>query len=374
MKAFINGKVLIGDVIRDDVVVLFDERIRSIDSTPGAAVQLIDLAGHYLFPGLIDIHIHGAGGGDVMQATAAAYQKISRTLAKFGVTRFLATTMTMPMTTIKRALTVARQVMTDDNLSGAKPLGVHLEGPFISEKYCGAQDVRYIKRPTWDDIADYRDIIKIITLAVEKDDDYKFIADDHGITLSIGHSAATFEQALASYQKGVRHCTHCFNAMSGLHHRAPGVVGAVFSRPYMTELIADGVHIHAQLLNAIVRIVGRDNLILISDGMSALGMPPGQYQLGGQRAIVDGTSARLADGQLAGSILSLDQAIRNMVEYTNCDLADIVNMATRNAANSIACAADYGAIKLNASADFVVMDESLSVVSTWLAGNCIYQK
>ncbi len=374
MKAFINGKVLIDNQIREDSVVIFDRRIQAIANKADKNTEIIDLAGNYLFPGLIDIHVHGAAGGDVMDATPQALEALSQSLAKSGVTRFLATTMTMPIAAVRCALKNVEQVIKDDQLTGAKPLGVHLEGPYISAKFCGGQAAKHIKKPDWSDIADCADIIKIITLAVEEDNNFQFIANNRGIVLSIGHSAASYEQALASYQRGVRHCTHFFNAMSGLHHRAPGIVGAVFSKPYDTEIIADGIHIHPQFLNTIVNIIGKENIILISDSMRATGMPPGQYDLGGQAVIVNAESARLSSGQLAGSILTLDRAVRNMVAYTNYSLADIVTMATHNAARSIGVDGDYGAIKKAAVADFVVMNNALDVVSTWRDGNCIYQR
>ncbi len=374
MKAFINGKALVEGKIKDDVVVLFDKRIKEIANKVAKDTEIIDLAGNYLFPGFIDIHVHGAAGGDVMDATPQGLEALSQSLAKSGVTRFLATTMTMPVPDIRCALENVKQVIKDDQLTGAKPLGVHLEGPYISAKFCGGQDAKHIKKPDWADIADYTDIIKIITLAVEEDSDCQFIAHNPGIVLSIGHSAASFEQALASYKLGVRHCTHFFNAMSGLHHRAPGIVGAVFSKPYATEIIADGIHIHPQFLNTIVNLVGKENIILISDSMRATGLQPGRYELGGQPVIVNAESARLASGQLAGSILTLDRAVRNMVDFTDCSLVDIVEMATLNAARSIAVDGNYGAIKKAAVADFVVMDDAFNVISTWRDGNCIYQR
>ncbi len=374
MKAFINGKALVDGKNRDDVVVLFDKRIKEIATEVANDIEVIDLAGNYLFPGFIDIHVHGAAGGDVMDATPQALEALSQSLAKSGVSRFLATTMTMPLADIRRALENVRQVIKNDQLTAAKPLGVHLEGPYISAAYCGGQDAKHIKKPNWADIADYKDIIKIITLAVEEDSDFQFIKDNSDIVLSIGHSAASFEQALASYELGVRHCTHFFNAMTGLHHRAPGVVGAVLSRPYATEIIADGIHIHPQLINTIVNLIDKQNIILISDSMRATGMPTGQYELGGQPVIVDDQSARLASGQLAGSILTLDRAVRNMVNYTDCSLVDIINMATLNPARSIGLDCDYGSITKAAVADFVVMDKALNVVSTWRDGNCIYQR
>ncbi len=374
MKAFSNGKVLIDGQIKDNINVVFDARIEAIAEKVTHDIEIIDLAGNYLFPGFIDIHVHGAAGGDVMDATPQALEALSQSLAQSGVSRFLATTMTMPLTDIRRALENVKQVIKSDQLTAAKPLGVHLEGPYISADYCGGQDAAYIKKPNWADVADYKDIIKIMTLAVEEDSDFQFIKENSDIVLSIGHSAASFEQALASYQLGVRHCTHFFNAMTGLHHRAPGVVGAVLSKPYATEVIADGIHIHPQLLNTIVKLIGKENIILISDSMRATGMPQGQYELGGQPVIVDDQSARLASGQLAGSILTLDRAVRNMVDYTDCSLPDIINMATLNAAKSIAVDDDYGTIKKAAVADFVVMDQALNVISTWRDGNCIYQR
>lgn len=372
MKAIINSKLYKDNRFIDNKIVIFDQHIISISDTLPEGVEVIDAKGQYLLPGFVDVHVHGSMGADVMDASKDALDTISKGLSKTGVTRFLATTMTMSLEDIDKAIVNVRTHQND--LTGAQVLGVHLEGPFINKKYKGAQRAEMIQKPSWKVISPYLDIIKLITLAVEEDEDLEFVKNNPGIKLSIGHTSANYETALDAYDLGVCHCTHCFNAMTGLHHREPGVVGAVFTKPYETEFIADGIHIHPQFLDTFISIIGKENGIMITDSMRAGGMIQGEYDLGGQAVTVDDTSARLADGTLAGSILTMDRAIRNMKSFTNLSLEEIIPMATINPALSIDKTPNYGSIKENNLADFVLMNEDLFVTTTIVNGQVVYKK
>lgn len=374
-KLFINGKILADGKIREDLQVLCSEKIEKImpSGLSAGEAEIIDLEGAYLFPGFVDIHIHGLLGCDVMDASLSSLRRMQRALPSFGVTRFLPTTMTMEERRIRTALDTIREAMREPSPSqGAGILGVHLEGPFLSPKYKGAQDGRFLQKPNQRLIDDYRDILRLITLAVEEDEDFRFIRKNASIPLSIGHSGADFETALTAYDLGVRHCTHLFNGMSPLHHRHPGVVGACFARKYDTELIADGIHIHPGFLETLLRIIGKDRAILISDSMSACGLPEGEYRLGGQKVILKKNAPRLEDGSLAGSVLTMADAVRNMKRFTSLPLADIIDMASLHPARSIGAENLFGSIREGKMADLTSADADLHILKTYVEGTLVY--
>lgn len=374
-KLFINGKILADGKIREDLQVLCSEKIEKImpSGLSAGEAEIIDLEGAYLFPGFVDIHIHGLLGCDVMDASLSSLRRMQRALPSFGVTRFLPTTMTMEERRIRTALDTIREAMRKPSPSqGAGILGVHLEGPFLSPKYKGAQDGRFLQKPNQRLIDDYRDILRLITLAVEEDEDFRFIRKNASIPLSIGHSGADFETALAAYDLGVRHCTHLFNGMSPLHHRHPGVVGACFARKYDTELIADGIHIHPGFLETLLRIIGKDRAILISDSMSACGLPEGEYRLGGQKVILKENAPRLEDGSLAGSVLTMADAVRNIRRFTSLPLADIIDMASLHPARSIGAEDLFGSIREGKMADLTSADADLHILKTYVEGTLVY--
>lgn len=374
-KLFINGKILADGKIREDLQVLCSEKIEKImpSGLSAGEAEIIDLEGAYLFPGFVDIHIHGLLGCDVMDASLSSLRRMQRALPSFGVTRFLPTTMTMEERRIRTALDTIREAMREPSPSqGAGILGVHLEGPFLSPKYKGAQDGRFLQKPNQRLIDDYRDILRLITLAVEEDEDFRFIRKNASIPLSIGHSGADFETALAAYDLGVRHCTHLFNGMSPLHHRHPGVVGACFARKYDTELIADGIHIHPGFLETLLRIIGKDRAILISDSMSACGLPEGEYRLGGQKVILKENAPRLEDGSLAGSVLTMADAVRNIRRFTSLPLADIIDMASLHPARSIGAENLFGSIREGKMADLTSADADLHILKTYVEGTLVY--
>ncbi|APF26018.1 N-acetylglucosamine-6-phosphate deacetylase [Clostridium sporogenes] len=380
MKAIVNGKIIVGNEILENKVLLFEKKIIDISDRENVCLSkndhIIDANGLYISPGFIDVHIHGSGGKDAMDGEIESIKVISNTIAKRGVTSFLPTTMTMAKEHIYKALDVIEQAMNMD-LGGAKVLGAHLEGPFINPKYKGAQKVDFIKNPSFDFIKGYENVIKIITLAPEKDENFKFlkyIKENTDIVLSIGHSDATYEQAMAAIDNGISRATHTFNAMTPLNHRKPGIIGAIMNTDISCELIADNIHVHKGAVNVLTKIKGKDKIILITDSMRAGCMNNGIWELGGQKVIVKNGSARLEDDTLAGSILTLDNAIKNMKNNIDASLCEIISMVTINPAKDINIYDKKGSIKKGKDADIAIFDKDINISMTIVEGNIVYQK
>ncbi|GLC88824.1 N-acetylglucosamine-6-phosphate deacetylase [Lysinibacillus piscis] len=339
--------------------------------------QQLDGTGKFLFPGYIDMHIHGSAQMDTMDATDESLHTMAQSLAKEGTTSFLATTMTQSFDNIEQALAnVAQFVPRADE---AEVLGVHLEGPFVSKKRAGAQPVEYMVPLNidvfmkWQALSGYK--IKEVTLAPEEAqslEDVRKIAQS-GVVVSIGHSDATFEQMVEAVQYGVTQGTHLYNQMRPFHHRDPGTVGGVLLQEAVkAEMIVDFIHMHKDAAQLAYRLKGADGIILITDAMRAKGMPYGEYDLGGQVVHVTEHGAHLANGALAGSILTMDQAVRNMQLVTNCSLEELVKMSSYNAAEQLSLA-NKGRIAQGADADVLVLDAQLVVHQTIKAGKIIYE-
>lgn len=380
MKAIVNGKIIVGNEILENKVLLFEKKIIDILDRDNVCLSkndyIIDAKGLYISPGFIDVHIHGSGGKDAMDGKIESIKVISNTIAKRGVTSFLPTTMTMAKEHIYKALDVIEQAMNMD-LGGARVLGAHLEGPFINPKYKGAQKVDFIKNPSFDFIKGYENVIKIITLAPEKDENFKFlkyIKENTDIVLSIGHSDATYEQAIAAIDNGISRATHIFNAMTPLNHRKPGIIGAIMNTDISCELIADNIHVHKGAINVLTKIKGKDKIILITDSMRAGCMNNGIWELGGQKVIVKNGSARLEDNTLAGSILTLDNAIKNMKNNIDASLCEIISMVTINPAKDINIYDKKGSIEKGKDSDIVIFDKDINIRMTIVEGNIVYQK
>ncbi|MGE7952101.1 N-acetylglucosamine-6-phosphate deacetylase [Lysinibacillus xylanilyticus] len=348
---------------------------------------LSDKAEHYidgkdknwlLLPGYIDMHIHGSAGHDTMDATQLALHQMARSLVQEGVTGFLATTMTQSIEAIESALTNVAQFENSDD--EAILLGIHVEGPYVSKKRAGAQPIEYIILPSieqfvsWQKISKHR--IKQVTIAPEVEGGFAFIEalKDLNVIASIGHSDATIEEVDSSVALGVRQATHLYNQMSPLHHRNPGVVGAVFLEDKVkVEIIADFVHNHPQAVNLAYRIKGAKGIILITDAMRAKGLQYGDYDLGGQTVHVSKDGAYLSNGALAGSVLTMEQAVKNIKAITNCSLQEIVAMSSTNAAEQLQLTTK-GRIANGYDADFVLLDENLNVQKTICQGKVVYEK
>lgn len=402
MKAIINGKIITEKEVLKNMAIIFDKEIVAIidedelinyansNSSKGISsfaeggsynyiphqyeeLEIIDAKGQYVGPGFIDIHIHGSGGKDTMDGDLEALKVISKTIAKNGVTGFLPTTMTMDKEHIYNAFKVIRIAM-ESKLEGAAVLGCHMEGPFINKKYKGAQNPEHIIAPDFQFIKDHIDIIKIITIAPEKDENHNFLSkmrNHKEIVISMGHSNATFEEAMESIKMGISHSTHVFNAMTPLNHREPGVVGAVFKSNITCELIADTIHVHPGIYEVLKKVKGTDKLVLITDSMRAGCMKEGIYDLGGQEVLVKEGSARLKDGTLAGSILTLNEAVKNFYKHSNIEIYEAVNMAALNPARVIGLDKYKGSLEVGKHSDIIIFDEDFQVNKTIVGGQVL---
>lgn len=374
MKALVNGKIILEDGIYNNMVLLMEDKITGIlpiDSfEEGDAVEVIDVAGDYISPGFIDIHIHGSGGKDTMDGSLEALEVISSTVMQYGTTGFLPTTMTMEMKAIHNALNTIR-LACETGMQGAKVLGAHLEGPFINREFKGAQNENYIVRPEYSYIKDYLDIIKIITMAPEVEGGRDFIEAVKGAstaTLSIGHSAATYDETMEAIEAGLSHCTHIFNAMSPLNHRMPGVVGAVLSSEISCELIADNIHVHPAIFKLLFKLVGDERLVLVTDAIPAGCMKDGNYSLGGQEIKVFDGRAQLENGSLAGSVITLNKAVINFLEATGAPLHQVIKLVSLNPARVIGLQNRKGSLAVGKDADVIVFDEKIDVNMVFIEG------
>jgi len=308
-----------------------------------------------------------------MDATPQALEVLSTTLPQTGTTSFLATTMTMPLRDIDSALQNIKN--NAHNVTGAKIVGIHLEGPFINASKHGAQDKKYIQSPNFKLIEKYINNIKMITLAPEVKESRAFIEkiteDYPHIVLSVGHSNASYEEAKDSFKWGISHATHLFNAMPSYHHREPGLVGAVLDSDITCDIIADLVHTHPSTLALTYALKG-NKLLLITDAMRAGCMKCGHYDLGGQNVEVSKGKALLKDGTLAGSILKMNEAMANMMEHTSMSLVEIVNSVTKLPSKMLNI--KKGILKKGYDADIVIFDENFSIISTIIEGKIKYKK
>ncbi|MDR3596000.1 N-acetylglucosamine-6-phosphate deacetylase [Clostridium sp.] len=372
-----NCNIIYLDKIENGSISIENGRIKEINPSNCYDTNILDANGLYVSPGFIDVHIHGAGGCDTMDGTSVSINTIAKTIVKHGTTAFTPTTMTVSIEEIRKSLKSIKEVK-EEGSDGAHVLGVHLEGPFISPKAIGAQNPNYILSPsilTYDEIVkDYEDIIVSITLAPEVEGAKELIKylSSKGIVCSLGHTSATYEEAIEAIECGASHATHLFNAMSPLTHRNPGVVGAIFDSKITTETISDGVHITYPVLRITYKQKGTDNVLLISDAIMACCMHNGDYSLGGQDVIVNNGEARLKNGALAGSVLTLDKAVRNVYKNSNLPLYEIIKMASYNGAKHCKVDNRKGQIKEGYDADLILFDDNINIKKVLILGKEVY--
>ena len=331
----------------------------------------VDCAGSYtVVPGFVDVHIHGCAGADTCDATREALEAMAAFLLAHGVTSFCPTTMTTSRETIQAALLAAKDMMDHPMEGGARVVGVNMEGPFIAKERKGAQKEEDILPPDFPLYQQFYEesggIVRLVDVAPEQPGGLDFVEKASQLcTVSIAHTTADYDQAKAAFDKGVTHATHLFNAMSGLHHRKPGVVGAVFDDSRVRgELICDGFHIHPAVLRAAFRLLG-DRALIVSDSMRANGMPEGEaFDLGGQMVTVHQGKALLPDGTIAGSVTNLHQEIKNLVSF-GVPFEQAVKAATLLPARAIGLDGEIGSIAPGKRADLVVLDENLDIAAVY---------
>lgn len=373
-----NAKVYTEENIKEKACVLLENsKITSIsekqpDGLP-EDIKIIDGTDLSVVPGFIDGHIHGAYGADTMDATEKALNTIADHLPAEGTTSFLATTITQSPENIENALVNAANFKNKPGQ--AEMIGIHLEGPFIEKSKKGAQPLEYIMEPDieqfkkWQLLADGK--IKTITMAPEHDTDGSFIRYlyEIGVNVSAGHTGTNFEGMKIAVSHGVRQLTHLCNAMNGIHHRDIGVVGAGFQlKELKGELIADGIHIQKEMLQIIYNAMGSERLILITDAMRAKGLPPGNYELGGQPVKVSENRALLESGTLAGSILKMNDGANQMLQLEGVSMENIIEMASMNPAKQIGVFDRKGSIAPGKDADLLVVDDKLNITYTICGG------
>jgi N-acetylglucosamine-6-phosphate deacetylase len=338
-------------------------------------------AGSIIIPGMIDLHIHGASGADVMDGTEEALSKMTKALPAEGTTSFLATTMTENTHHIEEALIQTASFIEQQEPGSAEIIGIHLEGPFISPKRAGAQPNGFIEPPNvelfkhWQ--AKAQNHIKLVTLAPEMEGGLGLAGylSSNNIIASIGHSDSTFDEVKEGIKSGISHVTHLFNGMRGMHHRDPGVAGAaLILKELNVEMIVDGVHASPEMINLAYHSTGPDRTILITDSMRAKGLGDGNYTLGGQHVTVKNEKAYLEDGTLAGSILSMNNAVKNMLKFTNCTISDIVKMTSVNAAKELNMYHKKGSLSKGKDADVTVLTKDFNVFMTFCRGELAYQR
>ncbi|WP_019555587.1 N-acetylglucosamine-6-phosphate deacetylase [Propionispira raffinosivorans] len=378
MKAIINGKIILDDQILTGQVLLYNETIEKIIPeiffSADSVDLVIDAEGKYVSAGFINLHIHGCCGFDTMDDTPEALDTIREGMTQSGVTAFLPTTMTYDFPTIYRSFDQIRAAM--GKKMGAQILGCHVEGPFISEVYKGAQSSKYIIAPDFSYLEPYKDIIKIVTIAPEKLVGDRFINEckKNHIVVSMGHSSATYEEAMAAIAAGVGQVTHLFNGLQPLHHRRPSVVGAALDTAVNCEIIADNVHVHPAMQRLVYKIKGKEQLILITDSMRACMLPDGESELGGQVVIVKDQIARLRDGTIAGSVLTMNEAIRRFWLNTGVPLQDVIRLVTINPAKELLIYDKMGSIAVGKEANLTIFDDNIFISQTIVEGGVVYQQ
>jgi N-acetylglucosamine-6-phosphate deacetylase len=365
------------DIPRGDISIN-GTRIQSVELASEAQEQVIEADNMIVMPGFIDVHTHGGGGFNLHTTESSQIGAYARWAPATGVTAFLIAVVGTPGSLPEAQLEAAITAMNHFE-AGAEPLGIHLEGPYISSARRGAHLPSWLRSP---DAAETERVLEltdsylqVVTLAPELPGAAAMISRliDAGITVSIGHTDATYEQAQEAIDLGITHATHCFNAMRPLHHRHPGPLAAIAQAEQVSgELIADGVHVHPAAMEALVKLLGPRRVIVITDALAAAGMSTGTFDFAGQPAQVVSGVARLADGTITGSVLTMDQALRNMLSMTHVSLQETVGMLTLNPACAAGVIERKGRLQAGYDADLLIFDSSLALQATICRGTLAY--
>ncbi|WP_442600523.1 N-acetylglucosamine-6-phosphate deacetylase [Paenibacillus sp. KN14-4R] len=352
-----DGKI---ERIETQEALQFDEQYERIDGN-----------GMWLIPGMIDVHIHGANGYDMMDGTEASIQEVSRMCAATGCTSFLATSVSSTMDDLLNMIRSVISVIGREQ--GAKIAGIHLEGPYLNPKRKGMQNEKYLRHPDLDEMKlifqEAGSLIKMVTIAPELSGGLELISylKDQGVVIAVAHSDATYEEAKEAFGAGASHVTHCFNGMRPIHHRDPGLIVAAFEEQHVSlQAIVDQVHLHPAILRLMHRIKGPEGMVLITDALQAMGLGDGEYLFGGHHVTVSEGIARLADGTLASSTVTMNEALRLTVE-NGISFTDAVQMASTSPARILGLSSK-GKIEIGCDADFVLLNEKYEVQWTMIGG------
>jgi N-acetylglucosamine-6-phosphate deacetylase len=369
----VDGKQTVSILIEDGVITQIG------DIVADAGCEVVDGRGRVAAPGFIDVHIQGAGGADILDGKVEALETISQTCARFGTTSFLATTV-YKVNGDNEHLALAAEY-SGRELGGANLAGIHLEGPFIASNKRGMIQPDCIcpaSMQTFDKILKVTGgRLKMMTIAPELDGSLEIIRRlmDSNIVASFAHSEANYEQTLEGIKAGISHVTHLFNAMSPVHHRSPGPLVAIFENEKVTaQLIADGVHIHPSVLRMAFEILGPERIVLITDGMQAMGLPDGQYVYNGVEYESKNGAARYKDGMLIGTALGLSELVKRLIRFTDCSLDVAVRTVTKNPARLLGIKERKGSIAVGKDADLVLLDDDLLVQTTIVGGRIVFGK
>ena len=381
MKCFKNAIVYVEGKGLVKCNVVFDEKIKKISKFCCGKAEEIALPDNaVVLPGFVDQHVHGAGGSDGMDGTVEDISIIANTLAAEGTTTFLVTTMTQSKENITKALQAVKEYRAANKKEGARVAGVHLEGPFIAAAHKGAQPLEYVKEPDIATFDEYNaasgNCIKIVSLAPEIEGADKLIAhlSAKGVVASIGHTGAKYADIKKAVEAGAKNVTHTYNAQTALHHREVGTVGsAMLFDELNCEMIADTIHVSVPAMQLLAKNKTVDKLTLITDAMRAKGIPDGVSELGGQTVYVKNGEARLEDGTLAGSVLRMNNAVRNAFEKVGIPFLQAVDCATINPATNLGLADEIGSIKVGKKADFTVLNNEFEVLLTVRDGEIVYK-
>ncbi len=384
-KTALKGNIILPDKILYGGVVVFEgEKISDVfpqgHKLSEEEMSFIDWGDNFISPGLINLHVHGALGKDIMDCMIESLKQIAFHQARHGVTGFLGTTTTSSLNIIFKAVDTIRkgaQLPLPSEL-----LGLYIEGPFLNYQRRGAQDPSHVRQMSEEEIMllikSVSGLKTILSMAPEVGNNMNFIKvlGESGIIISIGHSDATYQQALESFKQGISHATHLFNAMSGYHHREPGVVGAVLDSPDVTaEVIADGIHLHPSAIRLAIARKGIEKICLITDSIKATGLDDGIHTMGNLEIVVKGNEVRLREsGVLAGSVLTLNRAVKNVIEWTGIEVSQAVNMASLNPARVLDLDDSLGSIQKEKYANFAIFDKEFNVVETILHGQPVLRK
>lgn len=365
--------VLKDRILEDSAILIEDKKIKKILSSDELeGKEVIDYKDSIICPGFVDTHVHGFCGHDFMDKSDEGLRSICRDILKAGVTSILPTTLTASEDDI---MEVVRIVKDNKDAYGAKIQGIFLEGPFFTEKYKGAQNPSYFLKPEIEKLRKWQEIaggmIKKVALAPELEGSEEFVkkAREMGIYVALGHSDASYDEAKSAVDAGANIFVHTYNGMSGLHHRNPGMVGAAMTlEDVFAELICDGHHVHPVAADVLIRSRGYESVALISDCMMAGGMPVGKYKLGDYDVVLDGETVRLKEGNLAGSVLKMRDAVKNLVKWGIASPFEAIQMGTQVPAKSVGIDNVCGVIEEGRTADILVLDDEFSIVDVYLNG------